>query len=95
MLAQGAHDSLGAFLGFFIPNIANLIMAMAMLQGGVFSKVNAWAGIIGSIFMLLYIVLAHFVPGVETMATVFAMPGGLLLMTWMILFAIRLFKLSR
>lgn len=33
MLAQGAHDSLGAFLGFFIPNIANLIMAMAMLQG--------------------------------------------------------------
>ena len=40
MLAIGAHDSLGAFLGFFIPNIANLIMAMVMLQGGVFSKVN-------------------------------------------------------
>ena len=56
-------------------------MAMVMLQGGVFSKVNAWAGIIGSIFMLLYILLVHFVPGVETMATVFAMPGGLLLMT--------------
>ena len=95
MLAQGVHDSLGAFLGFFIPNIANLIMAMVMLQGGVFSKVNAWVGIIGSIFMLLYLLLVHFVPGVETMATAFAMPGGLLLMAWMIMFAIRLFKLSR
>lgn len=27
--------------------------------------------------------------------SVFAMPGGLLLITWMVLFTIRLFKLSR
>ncbi|HET9569816.1 MAG TPA: hypothetical protein VFP20_00180 [Bacteroidales bacterium] len=95
MLAMGAHGSLGAFLGFFIPNIANLIMAFVMLQGGIFSKLNAWFGILGSIFMLLYVILVNFVPGVERMATVFAMPGGLLLMVWMILFALRLFKLSR
>jgi len=70
-------------------------MAIVMLQGGVFSKVNSWIGIIGSILMLFYIILDNFVPGVETMATAFAMPGGLLLMAWMIMFAIRLFKLSR
>lgn len=95
MLASGAHGSLGVFPGFFIPNIANLIMALVMLQGSVFSKLNSWAGIVGSIFMLLYVVLVNFVSGVESMATAFAMPGGLLLMAWMIMFAIRLFKLSR
>jgi len=95
MLASGAHGSLGVFFGFFIPNIANLIIAIVMLQGGVFSKVNSWLGIMGSILILLYVLLVNFVPGVETMATAFAMPGGLLLMAWMIMFAIRLFKLSR
>lgn len=95
MLVRGAHGSSGVFLGFFIPNIANLIMAIVMLQGGVFSKVNSWVGFIGSILIMLYVVLVNFVPGVETMATAFAMPGGLLLMVWMIMFAIRLFKLSR
>lgn len=95
LLARGAHGSPGVFFGFFIPNVANLIMAIVMLRGGVFSKVNSWVGIIGSILMLFYIVLVNFVPGVETMATAFAMPGGLLLMAWMILFAVRLFKLSR
>lgn len=95
MLAVGAHGSLGVFLGFFIPNIANLIMSIVMLQGGVFSKINSWSGIIGSLFMLLYVILVNFVPSVESMATAFAMPGGLLLMAWMIMFAIRLFKLSK
>jgi len=44
---------------------------------------------------LLYIILVNFVSGVETMATAFAMPGGLLLMAWMIMFTIRLLKLRR
>jgi hypothetical protein len=44
--------------------------------------------------MLLYVILVNFGTGVENMATVFAMPGGLLLMVWMIMFMIRLFRLS-
>lgn len=95
MLAQGAHGSPGIFLGFFIPTIANLLFSILMLQGRVFSKINSWIGIIGSIFMLLYIVLINFVSGVENVATAIAMPGGLLLITWMIMFTLRLFKLGR
>jgi hypothetical protein len=94
MLAQGAHGSAGIFLGFFIPNIANLIMSVVMLKGKVFSKTNSWIGIIGSILLLLYVILVNFGTGVEKMATAFAMPGGLLLMAWMIMFTIRLFKLG-
>jgi len=93
MLVQGAHGSPAIFLGFFIPNIANLIMSIVMLKGKVFSKINSWIGIIGSILMLMYIILVNFGTGVENMATAFAMPGGLLLMVWMIMFTIRLFKL--
>jgi hypothetical protein len=94
MLAQGAHGSPGIFLGFFIPNIANLIMSFVMLKGTIFSKINSWIGIIGSILMLMYVILVNFGTEVENMATSFAMPGGLLLMAWMIMFTIRLFKLG-
>lgn len=94
MLAMGAHGSPGIFLGFFIPNIANLIMSIVMLKGKVFSKINSWVGIIGSVLMLLYVILVNFGSEIEKMATAFAMPGGFLLMAWMIMFTIKLFKLS-
>jgi hypothetical protein len=93
MLAMGAHGSAGIFLGFFIPNIANLIMSIVMLKGRIFSKINSWLGIIGSMLMLLYVISVNFVSGVENMATAFAMPGGLLLIAWMIMFTIMLFRL--
>lgn len=94
MLAQGAHGSPGIFLGFFIPNLANLIMSFVMLKEAIFSKINSWIGVIGSVLMLMYVILVNFGTGVENMATAFAMPGGLLLMAWMIMFTKRLFKLG-
>ena len=75
MLAQGAHGSPGIFLGFFIPNIANLIMSFVMLKGTIFSKINSWFGIIGSVLMLLYVILVNFGTGVENMATALLCPG--------------------
>jgi len=95
MLARGAHGSSGIFIGFFIPNLAGFIMSIVMLKGRVFTKTNSWLGIIGSILMMFYVIMVNFVPGIETMATAFAMPGGLLLMAWMIMFTIKFFKLSR
>ena len=95
MLARGSHGSLGAFPGFLLPTIAGLIMSFVMLSGRVFTRLTAWLGIIGGIVMIAYLVLVTFAPGVRQMATAFAAPGGLLLMAWMILFTVRLFKLGR
>ncbi|MCF8379680.1 MAG: DUF4386 domain-containing protein [Bacteroidales bacterium] len=95
MLAAGAHGSPGMFLGFFIPNIANLIISVVMLKGKIFSKINSWLGIIGSVLMMIYVVAVNFVSGAETIAIVIAMPGGLMLMGWMVIFTIKLFKLSK
>jgi hypothetical protein len=95
MLARGSHGSLGVFIGFVLPNIAGLIMSFAMLTGKIFSKITSYLGIVGSALILLYIVLVTFAPGIETMATAIAMPGGLLLMAWMIMFTIKLFQVAR
>ena len=44
--------------------------------------------------MLIYVVLVTFAPTVKNMAMAFAMPGGLLLLAWMIMITIRLFRLG-
>jgi len=95
MLARGSHGSPNIFLGFFIPNIAGLLMSLVMLRGKIFNKINSWLGIAGNALMLVYVILVTFVPGVKNMATVYAMPGGLLLLAWMIMFTVRLFRLGR
>lgn len=94
MLARSSHGGLGVFIGFVLFNIGGLMMSFVMLTGKVFNKVTSGMGIAGSILILIYIILVTFAPGVRSMATAFAMPGGLLLMAWMIMFAIRLFQLG-
>ena len=95
MLAMGAHGTTSVFIGFLLPSLAGLLMSITMLSGKVFSKTTAVLGIAGGICMLIYIILVTFAPGVEKMATAFALPGGLLLMAWMVLFTIRLFQLGK
>jgi hypothetical protein len=95
LLARGTHGSLGMLPGFFLPNVANLIISIIMLKGKTFGTINSLTGIAGSILMILYVILVSFVKEAGTSATALAMPGGLLLMTWMILFSIRLYRLGR
>jgi hypothetical protein len=95
MLAKGSHGSFGVFIGFALPTLANALLSFVMLQGSVFSKATGYIGLIGNSLMIIYIVLVTFMPAVEKMAVLFAMPGGLLLMTWMIMFTVKLFKLSK
>ena len=94
MLARGAHGSLGVFFGFALSTISALLMSLVMLQGKVFSKVNSYMGIVGNVLMLVYVVLVTFTPTVKDMAMAFAMPGGLLLMAWMVMLTIRLLQLG-
>jgi len=94
MLARGAHGSLGVFFGFLLPTQAALLMSMVMLQGRMFGKVNSYVGIVGNALMVVYIMVVTFAPAVKEMAMAFAMPGGLLLVAWMIMLTIRLFQLG-
>jgi hypothetical protein len=95
MLARGEHGSLGVFFGFFLSTIASLLFSMVMLQGRIFSKVNSYIGVIGNALMLVYVVLVTFAPAVKDMAMAFAMPGGLLLLAWMVMLTVKLFQLGK
>ena len=94
MLVRGEHGSLGVFFSFLLPTLSALIFSFVMLQGKVFSKANAYVGILGNALMLVYVVLVTFAPTVKNMAVAFAMPSGLLLLAWMVMFTIRLFRLG-
>ncbi len=95
MLAKGSHGSLGVFTGFALPTFANVLMSCVMLNGNVFSRATSYIGIIGNSLMVVYIIMVTFMPAVEKMALVFAMPAGLLVMTWMIMFTIKLLRLGK
>jgi hypothetical protein len=94
-LVKGTHGSLGMFFGFFLPNVAGIMISAIMLKQGIFSRATAWLGLIGSCLICVYLILVTFVPDIKSMATLFAAPGGLMLIAWMVLFAARLFRLAK
>jgi len=95
MISRGVHGSFGAFPGFFLTSIGSIVMSIGMLKGKVFSKVNAYIGILGTTLLLIYIILVTFVPSIKSVAVIVAAPGGLLALGWMIMFTIKLFRLGR
>lgn len=94
LLAKGEDFSPGAFLGFFLVQIANLTLALVMLRGRVFGKITAYIGIIGISFLTVYTVWVTFIPALQGTAMILAMVGGPLGMIWSILIARRLFQLG-
>jgi hypothetical protein len=94
MLVRGEHGNLSVFFSFLLPTLSALVFSFVMLQGNVFSKASAYIGILGNVLMLIYVVLVTFAPTVKNMAMAFAMPGGLLLLAWMVMLTLRLFRLG-
>lgn len=95
LLARGEDFTPGAFMGFFLGEIANITIAFVMLRGRIFSKVTAYTGIIGVTLLTAYTICATFIPALQGVAMIFAMIGGPLSTVWSILIARRLFQLGR
>lgn len=94
LLATGAHGSMGAFAGFFLSSVGTLFMALAMLEGKVFSRLAAWIGVAGTSLLLVYVVGTTFALAPIGVLLVVAMPGGLMMIAWNIMVAKKLFRLS-
>ncbi len=95
LLAQAEDFTPGSFLGFFLSIVAEIMMALVMLQGGMFSKATAWVGLLGFVCMLIFTLWATFIPVFYDTALLFGMLGGVLSLAWFVLVAHRLFQLSR
>jgi hypothetical protein len=95
LLAQGADLTPGTFMGFFFTQTAGMMMAFVLLQGRIFNKVTAWLGVAGFGIMLVFFIIAAFIPAQFNTAMVISAPGGLSLLAYHILLARRLFQFAR
>jgi hypothetical protein len=95
LLAQAEDFTPGSFVGFFITEVAEILMALLMLRSGLFGKSTAWVGLLGFVLLLVFTIWSTFIPVFYAAALLVAALGGLLSMIWFLLVARRLFQLGR
>lgn len=94
ILAKGAHGNPGAFAGSGLLSVAGILISIAMTKGRVFSRSTSLLGIFGNSLLFLYLVTVTISPSSLTLGLIFAIPGGLLLIGWMLLFMVRMYKIA-
>ena len=94
LLARGADLTPGTFIGFLFTQSAGLMMAFVLWKGCIFSRVTGWLGAAGFGIMLVFFTIAAFVPAQFNTAIMISAPGGLLLMAYQVLLALKFFQLS-
>jgi hypothetical protein len=94
LLAVGQSHTPGTFIGFCLSEIAGILISVVMLRGGIFSKISAWAGILGFGMLGMYEICQSFIPEASSFALIFALIGGMLNLLWYRLIAQRLFKMD-
>jgi hypothetical protein len=94
LLAQAEDFTPGSFVGFFITEVAEILMALVLLRGRLFGKPTAWVGLLGFILLLVFTIWSTFVPVSYNAALLVAGLGGLLSSVWFFLVARRLFQLG-
>lgn len=95
MLAVGQSHTPGTFIAFFLSDFAGLLISVVMLRDKIFSKVNAYVGILGFSFLLIFEICTSFAPALQGVMMIFAMLGGILSLIWEILVARKLFQLAK
>lgn len=95
MLSKGKHGSLSVFIGFTLPTMATMWMSIVMLREHVFSRLTSFAGIAGSLGVLFHVFLVTFSRIHDDLALIIAIPAGLLIMLWMILYMITFLRLAQ
>lgn len=95
MLSVGESHTPGTFLGFFLSEMAGVLISIVMLRGKIFSTVTAFAGILGFGILLVFEFFSSFVSGLSNVTMTLAIFGGLLSMAWYVLIARRLFQLRQ
>jgi hypothetical protein len=95
LLSQAEDFTPATFAGFFLTEIAYILMAVVLLRSRFFGKTASWVGLLGFILMLVSTTWATFIPVLYETTVLLAMFGGLLCMAWFFLVARGLFRLGR
>ena len=94
LLARGEHGTPGVFIGFFLLTMSNLFISFVMLNARIFKEIVGYLGIIGNFSLLIYIFLVTFFPSTRSIAVIIVAPGGILVLAWYLLIAIKLINVG-
>jgi len=94
LLARGEDFTMGTLVGFIVPSVGNMLMAVVVVSGGVFRKVTGYVGLLGFTLLLVFTLIVTVAPSSFSTAMLLAMPGGIFVLVWNVLIARRLFQLS-
>lgn len=94
VLARGEDFTPGSFPGFFLNEMATIMMAWVMLQGKIFSKATGYAGLLGGISLLVFTIWATYIPVGFGVSMLLAMVGGISSIVWYILTSRKLLQMS-
>jgi hypothetical protein len=85
----------GFNMGFFLLSTAGVIISIVMLRSKIFSKVIAYVGILTFAISLVDYIRVVFMPSISLLLLIIAVVSGLLIPTWLVLIARRLFQLGQ
>jgi hypothetical protein len=94
LLAQAESHTPGTFVSFLYTEIASIAISVVMLRGRIFSKLNAYAGIVGFGSLFVFDVISSFYPAWFNIGMIFVAFGGPLSIAWYLMIGRRLFQID-
>jgi len=95
LLINTNQRAVGGFnIGFLLVCIAGLLVSVVMLQNRIFSKTNAYIGILTFVISLVDYFRIIFQPSKFILLLIIAILSGILLFIWLILVGLRLLQLG-
>jgi hypothetical protein len=85
----------GFNMGFFLLSTAGVIISIVMLRSKTFSKAIAYVGILTFAISLVDYIRVAFIPSISLLLLIIAVASGLLIPTWLVLIARKLFQLGQ
>lgn len=95
MLSVGQSHTPGTFIGFFLADLAGIIVSAGMLRSRIFGRATAYLGLLGFALLMIFEILASFVWTLDDAAIALAMLGGLLSSIWYVSSGLRLLRLGQ
>ena len=95
LIVRGGSHTPGSFPGFFLSEMASIIMCIVMLKGKTFKKITSKIGLIAFVFLFIFEVVSSFMPSLFEAAMVFAAIGGILAIYWYVMLGKGLLMLSK
>lgn len=94
LLARGEDFTLGSLPGFFVSEVSLFLMLFVMLKARVFGRVSTLLGLVGALLLTVFTFGATLNPPMYNTLMGASLFGGVLMLAWYVLLAIRFFRMS-